>query len=77
MIKVQHTFDGDIYCPFFKGTEASQVIRCESPIPETVLRLGFTGKKKCAEYRETYCSSKDCERCQIHRCLMAKYEEEP
>lgn len=66
----------DVYCPFYKGTEHQQVIRCEGPVEKTALRFGFAGKKKCQQYMEQYCNTKECEQCRIYKCVMMKYEEE-
>ena len=73
---VQNVYDKRIFCPFYKGTEHSQVIRCEGPIPYSTVRLGFTGKKRFAAYLARYCSTRECERCLIYQAAQAKYEEE-
>ena len=75
--RLDNLFNADVYCPFYKGTEHQQVIRCEGPVNNTALRLGFAGKNKCSEYREQYCNTKHCEKCRVYRCIMLKYEEEP
>ena len=67
--------DAEVYCPFYKGTEHRQVIRCEGPVENTALRLGFAGKNKCQQYREKYCNTKACEQCRIYKCVMMKYED--
>ena len=72
----ENLYDKKVFCPFYKGTEHSQVIRCEGPIAGTNVRLGFAGKKKFAAYLETYCSTTECRQCRIYRCAMEKYEEE-
>lgn len=74
--KLDNLASVDVYCPFFKGTEHQQVIRCEGPVDKTALRFGFAGKKKCLQYMETYCNTKECEKCRIYQCVMMKYEEE-
>ena len=74
--KNDNLFDKRVYCPFFKGTEHSQLIRCEGPIPGTTLRVGFTGKAKCAKYMQQYCITRECVKCRVYQCANAKYEEE-
>jgi hypothetical protein len=69
-------YDADVYCPFYKGTEHKQVIRCEGPVSGTALRLGFAGKNKRAEYQAKYCNTAECAHCLIYRCMILKYEEE-
>lgn len=74
--KVDNQASADAYCPFYKGTEHQQVIRCEGPVENTALRFGFAGKRKCIQYLERYCNTKECEKCRIYQCVMMKYEEE-
>ena len=74
--KLQNVYDKRAYCPFWKGTEHSQVIRCEGPVAGTIVRIGFPGKKKFAAYLDAYCTSQACEKCRMYQCAMRKYEEE-
>jgi len=73
---LQNIYDKGIYCPFYKGTEKSQVIRCEGPIARTIIRVGFPGKTKFKEYLAEYCQTRKCEFCRVYQCANAKYEEE-
>ena len=74
--KLDNRYDKNVFCPFYKGTEGGQTIRCESPITGTVIRLGFSRRSKCKEYIENFCYEKTCAGCPIYQCTNAKYEEE-
>ena len=74
--KLDNISSADVFCPFYRGTEHQQVIRCEGPVEKTALRFGFAGKRRCQQYMELYCNTRDCEKCRIYQCVMMKYEEE-
>lgn len=72
---LDNSSNADAFCPFWKGTENQQVIRCEGPYDQTAVRIGFAGKKKCRVFMERYCFTEQCEECRMYRCIMAKYDE--
>lgn len=73
---LDNRYDKYVFCPFYKGTENRQVIRCEGPVNGTVVRLGFSRKAKFQEYMEEYCYTKKCWECRIYEAADAKYGEE-
>ena len=72
---LDNSSDTDVFCPFYKGTENQQVIRCEGPYDQTAVRIGFAGKKKCKSFMDRYCNTKYCEECRMYRCIMTKYSD--
>lgn len=73
---LDNLYDKNVFCPFYKGTENKQVIKCEGPIKGTTVRLSFSRKDRMDEYMETYCYEKKCWECRIYEAADAKYGEE-
>lgn len=63
--------DSEAVCPFFMAHGAREIV-CESPVPESKLKLIFAdGKGKGMQYR-AFCCGK-YQNCEVYRSVMDTY----
>lgn len=65
----------DVRCPFFKFDDGKRRITCEGLIEDSSLALIYHKKRDFETQIRTFCCE-HCERCEIYRILMEKYEED-
>ena len=65
----------EVQCPFYKYDDGKQRITCEGLVDRSSLVLTYLNKKDFLIQLETFCC-KHYERCEVHKMLMEKYQEE-
>lgn len=65
----------EVQCPFYKYDDGKQRITCEGLVDRSSLVLTYLSKKDFLIQFETFCC-KHYERCEVHKMLMEKYQEE-
>lgn len=65
-----------VKCCFYKFADGERTITCEGLLGEkdSSLTLSFTKRNDYNIHFETFCCQ-HCEKCEVHRMLMEKYEE--
>lgn len=64
-----------VQCPFYKYDDGKRRITCEGIIDDSSLALIFRNKRDYEIQIETFCCE-HCQKCEVYRLLMDKYDKE-